>query len=106
MRIVKGSLSIVLFTMPLGVGWAVFSRCTRDGSGVAPGANSLCDGVCERLGEKERAVGGLLEMVDVAKRLLAPEKLLFRLLVGTSSRVNNVFRDAPPGVPRRFGAVL
>lgn len=45
-------------------------------------------------------------MVDVAKRLLAPAKLRFRLLVGTSSRVHRVFRDALPGVPRRFGAVL
>jgi len=92
MRIGKRFLSLALAATPRGVGWALDSRRVRDGSGVAPGANTRFGVVLGMLGENMLAAGGLSEMLDAWKRFLAPLKLLPRLPDGASSRVNKVLR--------------
>lgn len=108
MRMGKSSLSVVFAAMPRGVAYAVDSLYTRDGSGVAPGANTFFIVLCGRFGEKGTDAGGLSEMADARKMLRAVAMLLLlRLLDGGSSRVVKNLRDgAECGVPRRFDGPL
>lgn len=81
--------------MPRGVAWAVEARKTREGSGVAPGANTLFIVLCGSAGENGMLFdGGLSGMVDARKILRAADMDdLLMLLAGISSRVVNVLRD-------------